>query len=105
AGFTVPILEYDRGDGCAITGGTVYRGQALPELAGLYFFADYCTASVRSIRWQGRQVFDHWDWTAALDPGGGITRLTSFGHDQAGELYLVSSNGTIWQLRRKPMMQ
>ena len=66
-GFTPPVVEYAARDGCSITGGFVYRGKALPELDGLYFYADYCTALLRSFRWEtaGR---GHWDWKAALDP-------------------------------------
>ena len=38
-------------EGCSITGGVVYRGKALPELDGRYFYADYCTGLLRSFVW------------------------------------------------------
>ncbi|MCS7041129.1 MAG: PQQ-dependent sugar dehydrogenase, partial [Caldilineales bacterium] len=45
-----PIAEYGRGDGCSVTGGYVYRGAALPELNGVYFFGDYCSGLIWSLR-------------------------------------------------------
>lgn len=101
SGFTVPILEYDRGNGCGITSGYVYRGRAIPELEGAYFFADFCSGMIRSIRWKNQQVSEHWNWKTVLDPRGRLRRLTSFGQDRAGELYLMSQSGTVWKLARK----
>lgn len=98
-GFTDPVLEYDHGDGCSITGGYVYRGKALPALVGHYFYADYCTAMIRSLRWQGegKPVTDRWDWRAALDPESRLGNLSSFGEDAAGELYLLSLDGQVYR--------
>jgi hypothetical protein len=78
AAFTAPAVDYPHAAGCSVTGGVVYRGKALPDLAGAYFYADYCTGMLRSFRWApapdgdlrtGGIVTDHWDWKAALDPG------------------------------------
>lgn len=95
--FALPVVEYDHDDGCSITGGHVYRGKLLPKLDGLYFYADYCTAMVRSLRPQGSDgpVTDIWDWRAALDPENRLANLSSFGEDAAGELYLLSLDGDI----------
>jgi glucose/arabinose dehydrogenase len=41
--FVAPLTEYSRDMGCAVIGGYVYRGDAIPDLAGWYLFADYCT--------------------------------------------------------------
>ncbi len=41
-GLTLPVLEYTHDEGCAVTGGFVYRGQAIPELDGQYFYGDWC---------------------------------------------------------------
>ena len=65
-GLVRPVYEYPTGDGCAVTGGYVYRGGAIPGLAGHYFFADYCAGFVRSFRYQNGQAVDVRDWTAAL---------------------------------------
>jgi hypothetical protein len=66
-------------------------------LAGAYFYADYCSALIRSFRWDGG-VRDHWDWRPVLDPGEKLSRISSFGLDDDGELYVVSLDGTIWKL-------
>ena len=86
--------------GCSITGGFVYRGKALPELEGLYFYADYCTGVLRSFRWLAGKVSDHWDWKPLLDPDNQLASLSSFGEDADGELYLLSLDGVIYQFVR-----
>ena len=97
--FTPPVIEYDHGDGCSITGGYVYRGKRLPALAGRYFYADYCTAMIRSLKWNGppEPVTDIWDWRAALDPDERLANLSSFGEDADGELYLLSLDGDVYR--------
>ncbi len=96
--FTAPVVEYDHHDGCSITGGHVYRGTLLPELAGLYVYADYCTAMIRSLRpGPNGSVTDVWDWRAALDPDERLANLSSFGEDAAGELYLLSLDGNVYR--------
>ena len=96
-GLTLPILEYAHTDGCAITGGYVYRGAALPALQGAYFFADYCAGWVKSIRVQGGAVTEPTDWPD-LEPGG---QITSFGEDSAGELYIVTQQGGVYKILPK----
>ena len=98
AGFTAPVTDYPHGDGCSVTGGVVYRGAALPALAGVYFYADYCMGWIRSFRWRPDGIRQHWDWRPALDPDAQITQVSSFGRDADGEIYVVSLSGTIWKL-------
>jgi glucose/arabinose dehydrogenase len=50
AGLTLPVVEDDHSDGCAVISGYVYRGAAIPSLQGSYFYADYCRGWVRSFR-------------------------------------------------------
>ena len=97
-GFTRPVLEYPHSEGCSITGGYVYRGKAIPELAGSYFYSDFCTAILRSFRLRNGKAADAWDWKTALDPDSKIAQVTAFGEDQDGEIYLVSQEGTIFKL-------
>lgn len=92
-GLTPPVLEYSHNDGCAITGGYVYRGDRIPALAGAYVYADYCNGWIRSFHYDAGQVTDEQDWAL-----GDIGRITSFGQDAAGELYVTSSNGTVYRL-------
>ncbi len=99
-GLTLPVVEYSHKDGCSVTGGHVYRGKAIPALDGVYFYADYCPPSrINSFRWsKDTGVRDHWSWTKSLNPNGTIAEVSSFGVDAAGELYVVSLRGTIYQL-------
>ena len=98
--LTAPAFEYSHQVGCSITGGFVYRGKALPELDGLYFYADYCTGVLRSFRWKDSTVSEHWDWKPLLDPDNQLASLSSFGEDHDGELYLLSLDGVIYQFAR-----
>jgi glucose/arabinose dehydrogenase len=94
AGLVLPVLEYGHGDGCSITGGYVYRGAAIPELAGAYFYGDYCNGWVRSFEWQGGAATNQRSWPA-LDTHG---QITSFGQDARGELYIAVAGGTIFRI-------
>lgn len=46
--FIEPVLEYDHNAGCSVTGGTVYRGGAIPSLAGTYLYTDFCSGTLWS---------------------------------------------------------
>lgn len=94
SGFTMPVMEYNHLDGCSITGGFVYRGQAIPALQGTYFYSDYCSSWIRSFRFANGQATERQQWTT-LTPSG---QVVSFGEDAAGEVYVLSSNGTVWQI-------
>ena len=93
SGLTLPIIEYDHGQGCSITGGAVYRGAAIPEVRGHYFYSDYCSGWLRSFRLSGGAAVDQRDWALA-----NIGNVTSFGVDAAGELYMLSTNGGAYRL-------
>ncbi len=93
-GLDLPVLAYDHGQGCSITGGYVYRGAAIPELLGHYFYADFCQGWVRSFRSADGQAVDQADWPT-LRPGGTIP---SFGEDAAGELYVIAGEGGIFKI-------
>lgn len=94
SGLALPVLEYSHDDGCSVTGGYVYRGAVIPALQGFYFYADYCGGWVRSIRYQGGQATEPFNWPS-LAPGGSVT---SFGEDAAGELYVTSSDGGVFRI-------
>jgi cysteine-rich repeat protein len=98
--FTPPIFDYTHRQGCSITGGYVYRGCALPDLRGQYFFSDYCTPFIDSFRVQDGIVTGLQDRTAAFAPGGGfsIDSVTSFGEDARGELYIVDYGGELYKM-------
>jgi glucose/arabinose dehydrogenase len=87
-----PVLDYGHGSGCAITGGYVYRGTAIPDITGMYFYSDYCSGFLRSFRWTGTGITDSFTWPI---PVGGA--ITSFGEDGNGELYLMTSAGVLYR--------
>ena len=89
-----PVLEYSHeGGNCSITGGLVYRGKEIPSLQGAYLFADYCAGNVRALRLgsDGKLAVEY-------DLGINVTSPVSFGTDARGEVYVLSSGGTIVRL-------
>jgi hypothetical protein len=85
-----PVATYTHADGCSVVGGYVYRGTAVPDAVGRYFYGDYCTGVVWSLDPAAPGAVRR-----ELDLG---TTLVSFGEDAAGELYLVSRAGRIFRL-------
>ncbi|MGB9108208.1 MAG: PQQ-dependent sugar dehydrogenase, partial [Telluria sp.] len=95
SGLTLPLLDYshaDAGSPCSITGGYVYRGAAIPALAGQYFYSDYCAGFLRSFVAVGRTATDQHAWTVPK-----VAQATSFGRDGQGELYVIGANA-IWKI-------
>ncbi|MDX2170669.1 MAG: PQQ-dependent sugar dehydrogenase [Deltaproteobacteria bacterium] len=106
--FTPPLLTYGRSTGCSITGGFVYRGCALPDLQGEYFFSDYCTAFLRTFRLVDGVVTDLRDRTAELAPHGdtgAIATVSSFGEDAQGELYIADLGGQVFKIAPAPVVR
>lgn len=92
AGLTMPIAEYDHALGCSISGGYVYRGEQLPELQGVYFYGDWCSGIV----WNAyRDLNAQWQSGMFMDTNYSIS---SFGEDEAGELYILHYNGALLKL-------
>jgi len=88
-----PIYVYSHEDSnCSVTGGYVYRGRAVGAAVGRYFFGDYCSGTVWSLR------IDHGAAADVRREPFTIPQLTSFGEDAAGELYLASGSGRIYKL-------
>ena len=85
-GLTLPVYEYDHGQGCSITGGYVYRGSSNPGLRGVYLIADYCAGTI----WGLRRTGGEWGASILLESG---VNITSFGEDASGELYVVGDGG------------
>ncbi|MFZ0627548.1 MAG: PQQ-dependent sugar dehydrogenase [Acidimicrobiia bacterium] len=95
-GITPPIFEYlHNGYGCAIVGGPVYRGAAIPELDGQYFYADYCIGWVRSLKLEDGQVVQRRDWEEDLQRKGNVSTI---GTDRNGEMYIVNLGGEVWRI-------
>jgi glucose/arabinose dehydrogenase len=100
-GFTPPILDYGRAQGRSVTGGYVYRGSAIPEYAGMYFFADFISSSVWSFRVSGGSPIEITEWQLKVRDGSvrDVKRISSFGEDGSGELYLMDySDGELFKI-------
>lgn len=92
---TPPIFEYGRDTGgCSVTGGYVYRGEAIPELQGAYLYGDYCVSEIRGIVQEDGEVVDEASLGESLDPN----TLISFGQDQDGEVYVLSAAGGLYRI-------
>jgi glucose/arabinose dehydrogenase len=99
-GLTLPVLEYSHSEGCSVTGGFVYRGASIPEIAGHYFYADYCSGWVRSFRMGTGGTGAPGILDARVWELGNLGRILSFGQDAAGELYILSDNGKVYRIER-----
>src|SRR5919198_1034083 len=88
-----PVYVYSHADNnCSVTGGHVYRGSAVSAAAGRYFFGDYCSGFVWSLKIDGGRATD-----VRREPFR-VSSLTTFGEDVRGELYLGTGNGRIYKL-------
>lgn len=100
AGLTLPVFEYLHGandvNGCSITGGYVYRGASIPELAGTYFYSDYCKGYLKSFTYRNGAVSAAQEW-AVDNPG----NVLSFGQDAQGELYVLAGSGQVLRIVRR----
>lgn len=90
-----PVAEYSHAEGCSVTGGVVYRGERLPEWQGVYLYGDYCTGRIWGLLrgseggWMHAVLFDN------------VGRITSFGEDEQGEIYLIDRMGILYTLVKK----
>lgn len=94
SGTVLPVVEVSHADAgtCSITGGVVYRGQLIPELDGFYLYSDYCGGYLRSFRFEEGEAVDRRDWT---DDVGVPGRVTGFGVDGGGEVYVTTTNALL----------
>jgi glucose/arabinose dehydrogenase len=92
--LVLPVAEYTRDGGCSVTGGHVYRGQALPEWQGVYLYGDFCSGNI---------------WGLLKTDNGFVNslifrtnfRISTFGLDDDGEIYLADYGGVIYKLTRR----
>jgi len=85
-GYVQPIAEYGHDLGCSVIGGYVYRGPTQPELEGVYIFGDWCSGRIFTLEVEGGLISPK----IVLESG---LQITSFGEDEAGEIYLVDLGG------------
>jgi hypothetical protein len=96
AGFVDPIAEYDHSGGrCAILGGYVYRGARSTLPAGAYVYGDLCTGEIL-------QLFPATNAGTQTVRLGTSLSISSFGEDEAGEIYVVGLGGTVDRITSSP---
>lgn len=96
SGQTLPVLEVSHSDAgtCSITGGVVYRGEAIPELLGHYFYSDYCAGYIRSFLYDDGVATETREWTEQVGNLGG---MISFGRSASGEVYVMNAT-TVYRI-------
>lgn len=92
-GEVLPVHDYDRSGGrCSVTGGFVYRGVLNPGFTGEYFFADWCSRDMYSLRSDGGGGYILTTYVDKVP-----TNPRTFGEDASGEVYVATSN-TVYRL-------
>ena len=86
-----PIYEFSHSFGCSVTGGNVYRGEAVPDLQAVYLFGDWCSGRI----WASWRDHDLAWYTAEFMKTD--MAISSFGEDEAGEVYLIDYSGTLYR--------
>ncbi|HEX5166762.1 MAG TPA: PQQ-dependent sugar dehydrogenase, partial [Thermomicrobiales bacterium] len=90
--YVLPISQHGRDDGCAVTGGYVYRGDETSPLWGTYVFADYCNGTI----WTAERSGDGWVSGIQLRTP---LNISAFGESDDGSIYVVDfTRGGIYQL-------
>ena len=93
-----PAIELSHAIAGSITGGYVYHGKKLPELAGKYIFGDWMTRRIWAATVKNGEVTAYDDIVAAS------IRIVAFGEDNAGEIYAVDYDaGTIFTFEKNPV--
>ena len=95
-GLTPPILEYSHDEGCSVTGGFRYRGEKILELFGTYVFGDFCSGTI----W-GATPNEEGTWNRSVLLETELS-ITTFGEDEALELYVADLRGNLYRLETPP---
>ena len=82
-GFVYPIFSTSD---CSITGGHVYRGEAIPALDGIYIYGDFCSGNIWGLLQEGD------GWSSGLLASTDF-RISAFGEDENGEIYVADMVG------------
>ncbi len=90
AGLFIPQVDYPHTEGIAVIGGYVYRGPAIPEMVGRYFYSDIVSEWIRTFVYADGEVTEHYDWSRAVEMPFDFWTVYSFGKDGHGELYVLA---------------
>jgi hypothetical protein len=104
-----PVYEYAHSEGCAITGGYVYRGSPNSDYFGQYLFADYCAGNQLRTLTDTGSAWVRATHTLAPPEGLILSRPTSFGEDAIGNVYVMDdlngatpNSGEVYLLQLRP---
>jgi glucose/arabinose dehydrogenase len=90
-----PLFDYDRSAGqCSVIGGYVYRGAAIPTLQGVYVYADYCVGELRGVLRAPDGTVTEQSLGVSVPAG----QILTFGEDNDGALYVLSSAGKVYRI-------
>ncbi|MBM3714104.1 MAG: PQQ-dependent sugar dehydrogenase, partial [Actinobacteria bacterium] len=92
-GLELPVYEYQHPLGESIIGGYVYHGKAIPELEGVYIYADFITGYIWGLAYFEGQAPQNFTLTKT------DLNISSFGLNQNQELYLTAFDGKIYRLQ------
>ena len=93
-----PVLAYGRDEGCSVTGGVVYRGELVPDLAGWYVFTDFCADDLRLVDADGLPGTQPKRGAITWVSAPGAAQVASIATVHGGELLVVSLDGSIRQV-------
>jgi hypothetical protein len=91
SGLVLPVAEYAHAEGCSITGGEVYRGNAYPALNGVYLYSDYCFGTIWGLRREGNE------WRNEV-LGRFEGPVVTFGEGEDGTLYLAARGPGVFRI-------
>lgn len=90
-GHVPPVFDYSHAFGCSVTGGVIYRGEAIPELQAVYLFGDWCSGRIWGL-WRDQALT--WQTAELLKTD---LPISSFGEDEAGEVYVIDYGGALYR--------
>lgn len=93
-GLELPVIDYPRDQGVCVTGGYVYRGNAIPGLCGAYVYGDFGSGKIWALRYDGKKVTKHGVLLSTE------MMISSFGEDEKQELYVVDYRGTLFKFTK-----
>ncbi len=104
-----PVFEYHHGEGLSITGGFVYKGSAMPDLAGAYIYGDFVLGKIWALRMDDSDKKQHntllytSPQTPANDPKkkpAVLVKPTAFCANAAGEILVLDWNGAVYRITK-----
>jgi glucose/arabinose dehydrogenase len=104
-----PVFEYHHGEGLSITGGFVYKGSAMPDLAGAYIYGDFVLGKIWALRIDdsGKKQHNTLLYTSPQTPANDpkkkpavLVKPTAFCANAAGEILVLDWNGAVYRITK-----